>query len=226
MPPTNRELPLWARRIRQRMKDLNLTQAQLIPILNVTTQGAVAHYLNGRRQPSHEQLRDLADFLNLPLDELLAEGHTPLDVEELRWAAPSEHRSCLMVFVVPWEEVGLHDDPWTDPKVALRTPRLACPIACSWQTFATRVHGREAEPFFREGEMVFCDPKVDPEHNDFVLFRPTPKVTPLIRRLSVEGGRWLFYPVSERIPAPVVVFADLPKPCQLLNRIALKMEIF
>jgi hypothetical protein len=186
----------------------------------------VAHYLNGRRQPSHEQLNDLASFLNLPLEELLAEGHTSLDTEELGWAAPSEYYRCLSVFVLPWEKVGLHDDPWTDPKVALRTPRLVCPIPCSRHTFATRVHGREAEPYFREGEVVFCDPEVNPQHNDFVIFRPTPQVMPVIRQLSVEGGRWLLYPVSDRTPASVMVFEDLPNYCQFLNRIALKIEIF
>ena len=224
MPPT--ELPLWIYRVRKRMKDLEIIQAQLMPVLKVKTQGAVGHYLNGRRKPSYDQLQDLAEFLNLPLEELLAEGYTPLDSEELGWAEPSKYQQCLLVFIVPWEEVGLHDEPWTDLKVAVRTPRLACPIHCSLHTFATQVHGREAEPFFWVVELVFCDPNISPKHNDFVLFRPTPEVEPVIRRWSVEGGRDLLYPVSDRVPASVVVFEDLPQPCQFLNRIALKMEIF
>jgi len=61
----------WYERAKNRLKDQGLTQEDIIAPLNVTTRGAVGHYLNGRREPSQKQLLALCKKLDCSLDWLL-----------------------------------------------------------------------------------------------------------------------------------------------------------
>lgn len=64
------------------MKNKRITQEELMPCLNVTTRGAVGHYLSGRREPSVEQLINLSKKFNCSLDELLNGGLKETVVKE------------------------------------------------------------------------------------------------------------------------------------------------
>jgi transcriptional regulator with XRE-family HTH domain len=55
------------------MSELGVTQDQLAQELGVT-RGAVGHYLNGRREPSLEQMAIIARKLNMTVAELLGES--------------------------------------------------------------------------------------------------------------------------------------------------------
>jgi transcriptional regulator with XRE-family HTH domain len=61
----------WRIRAKNRMARLHITQEQLKKPLGVKTRGAIGHYLNGRRDPSPEQFRALADALQTSTDWLL-----------------------------------------------------------------------------------------------------------------------------------------------------------
>ncbi|MGZ3767246.1 MAG: helix-turn-helix domain-containing protein [Mucilaginibacter sp.] len=54
------------------MADKKIKQDDLLNVFNVKTRGAVGHYLSGRRTPSAEQLKSLADRLGISLDELMS----------------------------------------------------------------------------------------------------------------------------------------------------------
>lgn len=61
----------WYDRAKALMKEKRVTQDDLIAVLGVKTRGAVGHYLTGRREPNGEQLKQLADKLNISIDWLL-----------------------------------------------------------------------------------------------------------------------------------------------------------
>lgn len=61
----------WNDRVKCLLKQRGMTQNSLISILKVNTQGAVGHYLNGRREPSYDQLVALADALGCTTDFIL-----------------------------------------------------------------------------------------------------------------------------------------------------------
>lgn len=68
----------WYTKIKRSMKDKKIIQDDLISVFGVKTRGAVGHYLSGRRTPSAEQFKALAEKFGLTIDELLAEdGVTP-----------------------------------------------------------------------------------------------------------------------------------------------------
>lgn len=70
--PINRNNPPWIQAIKRAMSEQGVAQTDLIPFLNVTTRGAVGHYLTGRRNLSVAQLVRLIEYLQL--DPLVALG--------------------------------------------------------------------------------------------------------------------------------------------------------
>lgn len=77
IPNMKKALPEWCARAVARMKELGIVQTDLLETFDVTSRGAVGHYLTGRREPSLEQFRRLAAKLKFAsMDELLS-GATP-----------------------------------------------------------------------------------------------------------------------------------------------------
>lgn len=63
--------PEWAQRARVLMKNLSLTQDDLLPTFSVTTRDAVGHYFRGRREPTVDQVNSLALKLGVTIDYLV-----------------------------------------------------------------------------------------------------------------------------------------------------------
>ena len=87
---------VWSDKVRRLMRAKGVTQAALMPVLGVTTRGAVGHYLSGRRKMTPEQFYALTKRLGVRVDELFEdaasdpgetrEAPAPYDVEDLRVA--------------------------------------------------------------------------------------------------------------------------------------------
>lgn len=77
---TSRIMPgMWYDIANQRMRELALTHQDLATALSVS-RGAVGHYLNGRREPTIAQLRNIAALLGVTVAELLGESMRPASV--------------------------------------------------------------------------------------------------------------------------------------------------
>jgi transcriptional regulator with XRE-family HTH domain len=61
----------WYEQAKTILHKKKIVQEDLITVFGVTTRGAVGHYLSGRRKPSIEQLKNLADKLECTLDYLM-----------------------------------------------------------------------------------------------------------------------------------------------------------
>ena len=62
----------WYEFAKQLMKEQGLKQADLMPVFDVATRGAVGHYLSGRRSVTAEQFKALADRLGVSMDDLFS----------------------------------------------------------------------------------------------------------------------------------------------------------
>jgi transcriptional regulator with XRE-family HTH domain len=82
--------PRWATIAVGLMRDKGITQRELQEVFDVTTRGAVGHYMRGRREPSVDQLLALAEKLGVTLSELV--GEVPLS----RNASDTEQISALL----------------------------------------------------------------------------------------------------------------------------------
>lgn len=65
--------PRWAVIAESLMEAQGVTQEDLIKTFQVTTRGAVGHYMRGRREPSIEQIARLASKLGVTVSQLIGE---------------------------------------------------------------------------------------------------------------------------------------------------------
>lgn len=65
---------MWNETAKKLIAEKGLRHEDLIPVFKVKTRGAVGHYLSGRRDPSPTQLKSLADFLSVRIDDLFVEA--------------------------------------------------------------------------------------------------------------------------------------------------------
>ena len=100
------------------IENRGLTYADLMPIIGVKTSDAVAQILSGRRNPTPQQLKNLADFLGVTIDDFFtfsAAEPTPLPEELVRaireqpvkplghrydWSNPGGLRPEVMIYKV------------------------------------------------------------------------------------------------------------------------------
>lgn len=77
---------MWHEVAKQLVQAQGLSQVDLMPVFSVNTAGAVGHYLNGRRQPTPQQLKRLADYLNVQIDDFFVarDAPAPASVHNLR----------------------------------------------------------------------------------------------------------------------------------------------
>ncbi len=71
----------WYELIKSLMAQKKLKQDDLIAVFGVTTRGAVGHYMTGRRTPTPEQLKAVANKFEISLDRLM--DNIPANSERL-----------------------------------------------------------------------------------------------------------------------------------------------
>jgi len=76
IPDMNKKIPIWARTTRHWMRDKEITQGQLATRLAIT-EGALSHWLTGRREPKVEKIQEIADIIGISLSALTGET-TPI----------------------------------------------------------------------------------------------------------------------------------------------------
>ena len=64
----------WIKRAKHLMAEQGVNQNDIISIMNVTSRGAISHYLTGRNKPTLEALTKLAKYLNVTPQYLLFGG--------------------------------------------------------------------------------------------------------------------------------------------------------
>jgi SOS-response transcriptional repressor LexA len=106
-----------------------------------------------------------------------------------------------VVPLIRWEELA--EMPATH-EFLIKLGAYVCPVECSEQTFVLRVMGTSMEPRFRDGELIFVDPAVKPEHGKFVIARPESEHEPVFRQLIVEGKRRYLQTLNTYWPERVI----------------------
>ena len=91
--------------------------------------------------------------------------------------------------LISWVQAGA----WTEVGGAFTAEDaealLPCPLRCSDETFVLRVRGESMEPRFRDGDLIFVDPAVSPDHGRFVVVRGEDSGEATFKQLIVEGER-------------------------------------
>ena len=66
---------------------------------------------------------------------------------------------------------------------------LPCPVCCSPESFVLRVRGSSMEPKFHEGDLIFVDPNVSPDHGKYVVVRLDESNEATFKQLIIEEGK-------------------------------------
>ena len=91
--------------------------------------------------------------------------------------------------LISWDEAGKGYDISEKKPALYGTEWLACPVACSEETFVLRVRGTSMEPRFHEGELIFVDPHAPAAHGKYVVVRLGGSNEVTFKLLIAEEGR-------------------------------------
>lgn len=81
---------------------------------------------------------------------------------------------------------------------------LPCPVRCSADTFVLRVRGVSMEPRFRDGDLIFVDPQIDPASGRFVVVRLDDSQEATFKQLIMEEGRQYLKALNPDWPNPII----------------------
>lgn len=167
-------------RIRERRKELKLTQAALAKAVGVSA-ASVTLWEKEETAPKGENLFSTAKKLRCDVDWLLygkgnPENNTISPVNKLQGQYP----------VLDWVQAG----NWSTINETAKheADHYPCPVKCSDKTFLLKVRGQSMAPTFNEGELIFVDPEVEAIHGKYVVARLDDENEATLKQLIIEGG--------------------------------------
>lgn len=188
----------WQDRAKARMKQLGITQEDLIDIFGVTTRGAVGHYLSGRRQPSIEQIGALSERLNFAnVDELLS-GKTydvgRTEIIPVQMVRENDYNIVQVPRVRFKLSAGvsgfaIEAEPGNGKPIFFRPDWFAMNGYKPEKLFAVRVSGASMEPSLWDGDLVVINTdNVAPSDGDCFAINYEGEL--VIKRLRRDAGEW------------------------------------
>lgn len=148
----SRRAKTWQEAVREKMRELRITQVAMADRLGVT-QGGIGHWLNDTRKPNLDQINmmlrecHLTEFYVYPVAEkdIDPANRVPL----ISWSS-IPHAGC-------------------DIAKSSHLDHLIAPCASSARSFCLSIPGDVYLPDYRDGEIVLVDMHEKPRNGDFVL---------------------------------------------------------
>lgn len=152
----------WYEHAKREMEARGISQEQMAEWLGVT-QGAVGHWLNGKREPKLETINQLLGLLSLPQLSMAAFGATALE------AGPPLSRPFQRTKIVGTAQLG-PDGYWD--ALAAADGWLDVPTTDP-DAYSLRVKGESMAPAIRSGWVVWCEPNHQLIPGEYVMVRCT-----------------------------------------------------
>ena len=202
-------------RIRELREAAGLSQEALAQMVGTSNQ-QIGRLERGERELTLRWMERIATSLQCKPADLLpsagtddSRGHAPSsesNVEpvqgELRW-----------VPLISWVEAG-----WGAEAISHLAPNdveewFPCPARCSPQTYALRVRGDSMLPDYREGEIVFVDPNLEPRHRDEVVVCNEQNGEATMKQLLIEGDRRYLKALNRDYPERIRLMTEEDSLC-------------
>jgi SOS-response transcriptional repressor LexA len=159
----------WQKNLKQILRYKNLTQEDLASRLGMT-QGAIGHWLTGRRSIDVHKLQQIADALDTPIENLFSKAY---QVREKPALYQVEQKA---VPVISWEQAA----NWPNQNVGIDmdyeekdSNRLMCPIAHSANAYAVELDNDSMQSAqsdsYPKGCVLFVEPNGISTSNTFVI---------------------------------------------------------
>jgi SOS-response transcriptional repressor LexA len=190
----------WTDRAKQRIRDLNILHREIAESLRVS-RASVTHYLSGRREPSLDQLIELATLLKTTPSWLQFGIDSPSDLcsndSNVKPVVPMSS----YVPVITWSDASQWKKIAKDyqPQEAEWIPYAGHPIP---DAFALRIKGDSMEALqgtsFVENTYVIIAPHRVPKDQDFVITQLKNAEEAILRQLTFEGEQRFLKPLNPR----------------------------
>lgn len=182
----------WITVVKARMKELGISQEKLGELIG-KTQGAVAHWLNGRREPRLNDIAEMMRVLQIDRVNLLSDGCITISKDF------SEYRSSPEEGLVPvrGDAVMKADGEFEMTGKASGWLLIA---SSDIDAFSVRIKGDSLYPRINSGEFIVIEPRAFVSPGDDVFIK-TRNGSNLIKRLGYHrAGTWQFISVNQLQP--------------------------
>lgn len=195
----------WTERVRERMKELSLTQEMLAKKMEVT-RGAIAHYLGGRRIPRPDQFRKLARILEV--DPIWLQYGVDINKNpEMKNYLPEYDplNPITQIPIVSWKQVAEVPDLEDIDKLT-RVEYVPHLYTDELGHYALRVKGDAMTSSsgqtisFLEGDIIQVDQAAEPKHSDYVIVVLPGAKEATFRQLVIDGGVQYLKPLNPQYP--------------------------
>ena len=157
----------WYEQAKARIRERQISQEQMAERMGVT-QGAIGHWLNGRREPKLEVINRMLELLDLPAVVVSAPaiaGEDSALIHEGKME-PQAFRCAPMKGIAQLGPDGFwnaleHSDGWIDV------------LSSDSDAYSLRVRGDSMSPAIRDGWAVWCEPNREPVPGEYVMVRGT-----------------------------------------------------
>lgn len=189
----------WTDLAKSKMRELKITQERLAEQLGVT-QGAIGHWLSGRREPSIEVINKILRELGLP--SLSVQGPSTGNTEP----APVNRGN---IPLISWVQAGAFHEATEAYAPGMAEAYLPCPTQHGPWTFALKVRGQSmfnphSPKSFHEGEMIYVDPDREAENGSFVVVKLVDEQEATFKQLVIEGARRYLKAINPSWPEPFI----------------------
>ena len=153
----------WNTFIREKMQEKNLKQEDIAEAMD-KTQGAIGHWLTGRRQPN---VNEVAQMINLTgVDKVILNGDGTVEEFDEN-AKPEKVETSYSYPLISNVEAGLFTEAF-DYQTVMGYEYIDSEIDAGEDAFFLRIKGRSMEPKFIEDDLVLIDVRRRPHPGDYV----------------------------------------------------------
>lgn len=192
-PRNNCRMKKWYELAKARMKERKITQDKLAEHLGMS-QGGVAHWLSGRREPSLDDISKVLKYLDLPPMEMDMDSHPVSNVEMA--LQPSRSFSYPEI---SWVQAGTAREAGEVGNVAL-CPQHSSEVWAGDNAFWLRVTGSSmtaaSGPSFPEGTLILVAPDIEPRPGQYVVARMTSTNEATFKQLTRDAGDLYLRPLN------------------------------
>ncbi len=174
------------KRVEKKRVQLGMTQAQL-GLMAGLAQNSI-HNIESGETKRPRKIDALAEALNCTPEYLLfGIGETQDGEKSINSNVSLGPTLKAAVPLISWVQAGA----WSEISEIKEydADRYLCPVKCSDQTFALKVHGVSMEPKFYEGDLIFVDPEAECIHGSYVVARLDDNNEATFKQLIIESGQ-------------------------------------
>ena len=194
----------WARRIKLRMKELDMTQEVLARKMGIT-RGAITHYLAGRRIPPLKQFQKIATVLKIDPAWLQYGSHEETKHATKKSATKNENTELTQIPLLSWERAAdfINNEKLTSSEIKeflqnLHTdkPRLYGLRVKGDFMFAPLGYSNS----FHEGSIIIIDPDKSTTNGSFVIALLPHSKELTFKQYVVDAGIHYLKPLNPQYP--------------------------